>query len=274
MKNCLKTITFLLLVSFIVCYAEIFTPDRIIDWSKAGYPGEIPYISSPVANVKDFGAKGDGQTDDYQAIVSAINFIKKSTPAVVYFPEGTYLIKSKINLQNCDGIIFRGEGYKKTKLIFNLNGANDNCIDILTYRRGNWVNAISGYTKGSTQIVVSDVSQFKVGDTAEIQQDNDPALMYTKSQWNVSWAANSVGQFFNIVGIQGNTLIIDPPLNFTFRADLNPRVRRNNLISNVGFEDFYIERVDNGDGNTFYFKNAANCWIRRIESYNTVKAHV
>ncbi|MCX7911160.1 MAG: glycoside hydrolase family 55 protein, partial [Endomicrobia bacterium] len=271
-----KKLCFFIILIIIVTrnFAEVFNSDRIIDWTKAGYFGEIPYISSPIANVKNFGAKADGVSDDYQAIVSAINSVKKSTPAVVFFPEGTYLIKSRINLQDCDGIVFRGEGYKKTKLIFDLAGRAESCIDILTYRRGSWVSALSGYTKGSRRIVVSDVSQFKVGDIAEIQQDNDPALMYTQSQWNVSWAANSVGQFFRIVGIEGNTLIIDPPLNITFRAELNPQVRRNNLISNVGFEDFYIERVDNGDGNTFYFKNAANCWIRRVESNKTVKAHV
>ena len=162
---------------------------------------------------------------------------------------------------------------KKTKLIFDLGGSGVNCIEILTYRRGNFVNAISGYQKSSNRIEVSDVSQFKVGDIGEIQQDNDPQLMYTQSSWNTSWAQYAVGQFFRIVAIEGNTLVIDPPLNITFRADLNPQVRRNNLISNVGFEDFYIERVDNGDGNTFYFKNAANCWIRRVESSNTVKAH-
>lgn len=263
------------LFSFNFVFGEFMLDDsRRTNWSNAGVYGGIPNISSPVVNVKDFGAVGDGTTDDSAAVANAINSIKSKLPAVVYFPEGTYLLKSKIDLQNLDGIVIRGDGYKKTKLIFDLNGSNSSCIEVLTYRRGNWVSALSGYEKGSTQILVADVSQFKVGDIAEIQQANDSAIMYTNPQWNQSWAENSVGQFFRVVGIDGNKLIIYPPLNISFRADLNPQVRRNNLISNVGFEDFYIERVDSGDGNTFYFKNAANCWIRRVESYNTVKAHV
>lgn len=110
---------FILFFIPIMIFAE-FTLDssRRVNWSNAGYFGEIPYISSPIANVKDFGAKADGVTDDYQAIVDAINSVKKSTPAVIYFPEGTYLIKSKISLQDCDGIIFRGDGYKKNKINF------------------------------------------------------------------------------------------------------------------------------------------------------------
>ncbi|KAI1387830.1 glycoside hydrolase family 55 protein [Hypoxylon trugodes] len=57
-------------------------------------------------NVKDFGAKGDGTTDDTDAITKAMNSPDNrclqgcasttTTPAVVYFPSGTYLISSSI----------------------------------------------------------------------------------------------------------------------------------------------------------------------------------
>ncbi|KAL8351214.1 hypothetical protein RB601_000702 [Gaeumannomyces tritici] len=58
-------------------------------------------------NVKDFGAKGDGVHDDTDAINTAISSGNRcggdspcagttTTPAVVYFPKGTYLISSSI----------------------------------------------------------------------------------------------------------------------------------------------------------------------------------
>ncbi|KAH6677590.1 pectate lyase superfamily protein-domain-containing protein [Halenospora varia] len=57
-------------------------------------------------NVKDFGAKGDGITDDTAAINNAISTggrcgpgscqSSTTTPAIVYFPSGTYLISSSI----------------------------------------------------------------------------------------------------------------------------------------------------------------------------------
>ena len=60
-------------------------------------------------NVKAYGAKGDGITDDTAAIQLAINtgdstgtrdaglFGSTGQPAVVYFPAGTYVVKSTIN---------------------------------------------------------------------------------------------------------------------------------------------------------------------------------
>jgi hypothetical protein len=56
-------------------------------------------------NVKDFGAKGDGTTDDTAAINSAVTSGNRCgkgcdsstvTPALVYFPPGTYLISTPI----------------------------------------------------------------------------------------------------------------------------------------------------------------------------------
>lgn len=48
-----------------------------------------------IVNVKDFGAVGDGKTNDQSAMVSAFkyainNYASKSIPVTVYFPEGEY----------------------------------------------------------------------------------------------------------------------------------------------------------------------------------------
>ncbi|GAW13967.1 hypothetical protein ANO14919_033590 [Xylariales sp. No.14919] len=57
-------------------------------------------------NVKDYGAKGDGSTDDTEAIAAAMNdgdnrclqgcASTTTTPAVVYFPSGTYIVSKSI----------------------------------------------------------------------------------------------------------------------------------------------------------------------------------
>ncbi|CAF3635715.1 unnamed protein product [Fusarium graminearum] len=78
----------------------------LIDDQK--FPGISPFSPSGYKvwrNVKDFGAKGDGRTDDTAAINKAISDgarcgekCKTSTiaPAVVYFPPGTYLVSGSV----------------------------------------------------------------------------------------------------------------------------------------------------------------------------------
>ncbi|OAA68257.1 Pectin lyase fold protein [Niveomyces insectorum RCEF 264] len=72
------------------------------------HQGYAPYAADGYAvfrNVKDYGARGDGVTDDTQAINNAIADGNRcgqgcasstTTPAVVYFPAGTYLLSSSI----------------------------------------------------------------------------------------------------------------------------------------------------------------------------------
>ena len=47
-----------------------------------------------VVSVKDFGAVGDGVTDDRPAIEAAINYASSIGGAELYYPDGTYLINS------------------------------------------------------------------------------------------------------------------------------------------------------------------------------------
>lgn len=47
-------------------------------------------------NVKDYGAAGNGTTDDTGAINSALSAATSADGGVVYFPAGTYLISSAL----------------------------------------------------------------------------------------------------------------------------------------------------------------------------------
>jgi hypothetical protein len=65
-------------------------------------------------SVKDFGAVGNGSTDDAAAIQAA--FDSQTDGGVVHFPEGTYLCNSKITTTNHVSLI--GEGPKSTEIVF------------------------------------------------------------------------------------------------------------------------------------------------------------
>ena len=58
------------------------------------------YLNSKIVSVKDFGAVGDGTTDDTASIQAAINALGLLGGGEVYFPRGTYVISATINIGN------------------------------------------------------------------------------------------------------------------------------------------------------------------------------
>lgn len=62
-----------------------------------------------IINVRDFGAVGDGITDDYPAIAAAIAYAVTLGGGIVQFPEGTFRITSTINILD-SGITLIGIG--------------------------------------------------------------------------------------------------------------------------------------------------------------------
>ncbi len=55
---------------------------------------------SDYSNVLDYGAKGDGQTDDTVAFQKALNAAGQAGGGVVYAPRGNYLFKDHLNIPN------------------------------------------------------------------------------------------------------------------------------------------------------------------------------
>ncbi len=87
-----------------------------------------------VVSVKDFGAIGNGTTDDTTAITNAIN---ASYGKILFFPKGTYLVTSTITIINGiilqgteDSIIKMGSALSSTRL-FSLEGNNRSVSKII-----------------------------------------------------------------------------------------------------------------------------------------------
>jgi len=264
----MKTVIFLFLLCTRIIFAEILPSDRITIWN----PGIKSWEEKDdIFSLADYDAAGDGQSDDTQAFKDAINDFS-SYGGILVIPAGDYLITEK--LQTSKPIIFRGKGKNQTKLYFDLGGKGDNCITIASYTRGTFYDVQSGYSKGSTELVVEYPARFKRADFLEILQDNDPELMYTESNWNQSWAQDAVGQIVRLSHIDGNKLVLESPLHFDYQPAMHPRVRTVGMIVNAGIENLYIERLDAGDGHTIALGQVADSRVQDIESNNTFRTHV
>lgn len=109
-------------------------------------------LADMTTNVKNFGAKGDGITDDTTAIQNAINFIKNSSYiSELYFPPGEYVITSPLLIDfalNVKGIFCTRDNEKGTMILdrTDINSATP----FITYQFGTNTNALDNRIWGVT----------------------------------------------------------------------------------------------------------------------------
>ena len=89
-------------------------------------------IEGTPINILDYGAVGDGVTNDAAAIQSAIDYAAANN-LTVYFPDGTFLVKTGIVLKHPCNVFSDGNSILK---------AADQIITTLTIEPGNWTNSI------------------------------------------------------------------------------------------------------------------------------------
>ncbi len=89
---------------------------------EAGWGGPMDFTVKPkprpvtnIRDVKSFGAKGNGLSDDTAAIKSAIAGAANSAPAIIYFPPGRYAISRTILLPS--NITLQGAGMNNSIII-------------------------------------------------------------------------------------------------------------------------------------------------------------
>lgn len=189
-----------------------------LPWSGAGVSGGIPdyaYCNS----VKDYGAVGDGATDDYSAFAKAIAACTNG--GYVWIPPGTYYLSDTLVLQYPHQIELRGAGPDQTILESHYASGRAG-IDISKNSVGEVAHsAVSGYSRGSTAIVMSSVSSFAVGMLANVRQSFDSTIAPGNNE-DTQYAV--VNQTVTITNISGNTVYFQPPLYSDYNPSLNPIV--------------------------------------------------
>ncbi len=73
----------------------------------AAQPTRVTVAGSLVVNVKSFGARGDGATDDTAAIQAAIDATARG---VIFFPKGIYRVSQTLRITTKNSLMLLGEG--------------------------------------------------------------------------------------------------------------------------------------------------------------------
>ncbi len=279
---------------------------RLPDVSFAGYAcGERPIPIIPVAaNVRDFGAKGDGTRDDTDAFLAAIAKVKMGA---IFVPAGRYRI-TKILEINKPGIVLRGEGPERTIFVcpVPLNvikpdwGATTTgertsnyswSGGIISFKGGNAGKRVGRCTnsakRGGHELKIDgDTSQLSPGTWIEISLRDDAGKSLLTHLYSgdpgglskISPSKHATSFVTRVTKINGQILTLERPLRTDIRPEWNPEISTwlpnvtNSGIEHVGFE--FPERQYKGHFselgfNAIAFSNVAHCWARDLVITNS-----
>jgi hypothetical protein len=246
--------------------AQVIQASRQANWSDAlgCYNYAVPVTE---LNVMDFGATGNGTTNDQPAVMAAIAALNGHL-GYIYFPPGNYLLNSPITLP--DSVVLKGHSSDSTTLTFNFATQPLNGINIYGTYDPLLIQLNAGYVKDNQWVITDSAFLFEPGDYVEIIQNNGP--------WDnvpAEWAVNSVGQILRVDHINGDTIYLESPLRITYESALNPRMRKIFPRINAGVECIKLKRQDAAtSGANIIFSYAAGCFVRGVESDVSVAAHV
>lgn len=97
-------------------YSRLDEVDAHLDEVTAQLAENVEYLADIAISVKTFGAKGDGITDDTEAIKRSISYCSENNKTP-FFPDGIYLITSPIELSSSCRYLY-GQSMHNTIILF------------------------------------------------------------------------------------------------------------------------------------------------------------
>ena len=275
---------------------------RLPDFSWAGYrAGEEPIPDVPVrSNVKDFGAIGDGVTDDSQAFLDAI---AATSDGAIFIPAGRYKITKVLRIEK-SRLVLRGAGRDETVLFFPRSlyqalGRGKFGGRFGYTWRGGWIWVRGGYDEGP--VLASIASAAKRGDdyldltssegiesgqmvrlamyesdgslSSHLHADHEFAgrcMIARAGHKSVDWVAR-------VARVKGRRVYLDRPLRVDVRPEWNPEIRPYlPLVEEVGVEHLTVEFPDveyyghhlEPGYNGILFWMTYNSWVRDVRIVN------
>ncbi|MGO8927555.1 MAG: PKD domain-containing protein [Limisphaerales bacterium] len=244
--------------------SEIIPSDRQVVWQgNVGIPGGVPNRTTIYTNLTT-GAS-------MSAIQTALNNCPSNQ--VVYLSAGTYTISGMLTIPS--GVTLRGAGMTNT--ILNMTGTNSQTAvsfgNYVSGDNGTSHDISSGYTQGSTNIILNNNTGISVGTMLEIDETNDTSIPVTivGGEGDCTWASRNsgtraLGQIVEVTNVNGTTISFQPPLFFTYKSALAPQA----LSFTVGCQWAGLENLTLYANNTGYAANFRGagvkyCWVKNVE---------
>ncbi|HYD85720.1 MAG TPA: glycosyl hydrolase family 28-related protein [Opitutus sp.] len=283
---------------------EKWTPtSRLPDFSFAGYRfGEVPLPHVPVAaNVRDFGAKGDGEHDDTQAFKAAI---AQTSSGAIFIPPGCYVITDILWIRK-PNLVLRGAGTDRTILVCPKplehiapnTGATTTGRPTSNYSWSGGIIWVRGSResrdaravaadalRGDTVITVASADNLSPGQRVILHLQDDTARtlidhLYAGDPGDTSKITKPIttSVVSRVVSIDGQRVTLERPLPFDVRAAWTPTLSVFDPdVSEVGIEAIRFEfPITPYEGhftepgyNAIAIDRASDCWVRDIHVQN------
>jgi hypothetical protein len=284
---------------------ELWDPaGRLPDFSYAGYRrGESPIPASEAAvSVADFGAVGDGKTDDTAAFQTAL---RKAAGKTIRVPAGTFVITDILEITEAKTVL-QGVDREQSRLRFTrpLQEIKPNWGATTTGRPTSnyswsggfvWIkgqlddqvlaSVAAAASRGSHELAISDVTGIKVGDEIRLVQSDDEERSLVRHLYqddpgpieNLSRTRTSFVARVSVVDAPANRIQLDRPLMTDVKPQWSPRVyRAGSSVEEVGIERLTFEFPNTSyEGhftelgyNAMAMSGTRNCWIRDVHIHN------
>ncbi len=275
---------------------------RLPDFSHAGYHrGDVPLPDVPqAASVKDFGAVGDGVTDDTAAINAAI---AATARGAVYLPPGRYKITDYLRIEKSH-VVLRGAGPDRSVLWFPRG------LDEVHPRQGRTSTGspASGYSfdgafvqirgdyqakplaritsasrRGDRAVDVDSAAALSVGQPLLVTLSEAPdhslkTHLYTDDPGDIRKGKMlDTRQLLTVVRIEGARVTFDRPLRFDTRAAWKPQLRSfRPTVTESGIEHLgfafpglqYRGHFKENGANAIELRQVFHCWVRNVAIHN------
>lgn len=236
---------------------------RLPDFSFAGYGGgeDVPRLAV-VADVTDFGARGDGRHDDTRAFQDAIDATRGGA---LFIPRGRYRIEKRLEISHSN-IVLRGEGAGKRgsvlyfpKHLRKVYGPDPSNPNYWSYNGGFiWVRAngnIENVTRvtdradrGSRRLLVDDASELEPGMIVAIEMRDDRSGDLREHLYDGQVRLGTRGcspevfrTLVQIDRVDGREVRLVQPLRLDVRPGWEARIVSVPFLRDVGIEDLRIE---------------------------------